>query len=281
MAKAVSIAVYVVAALISVFGGFICYNFLSADLKGKAVAEYEKLKDKNLERIHKNGDKYYAYNALKAKMLREGITYRLGEKVTPFDYVMMRIGICVAAFFVGFLLNPALGFLFLILAYVAVPLNYSSENKKDNNEMLDDIANINGVLALQVKNGVYITNVVYECYRVCKNKRLKKALLELSVEIDSVGISKAVDGFMAKFDNPHVNMFGKCIKQVDASGQAEQFFKDLGDAIDSINKAITIKEEQKAKTVGGIFQTLSFIAAILFAFYVLYISTFGGMDSLF
>ena len=135
--------------------------------------------------------------------------------------------------------------------------------------MMDDIASVFGIVSLQIKNGVFLTEVIYECYLTVEHPRLKKALLELSMEIEKFGsISEASVSFRSKFENKYLDTFAKTLEQAEVTGAAADLFKDIEGQIDGINEAIAIREEKKVDNMAFLFQTLVFVGAMLFVVYI-------------
>ena len=262
--------------------GLVLYNFLKADLKQRAINKYNDLKEVRIQRIKLDPDKYYVYIDMQKEMTRKGITYRLGGNFTPVDYVLLRAGIATAAFIAGSLINLLVGVVFCVFAIVFVPYNFDFENKQDNKSMLKDIGQIYTILSLQIKNGVPLSKVIYECYRSCQQKRLKQALLEFSLDIDNfANVHDATEEFRGKFTNPHIEMFAKCIDQVVDTGQSASFFEDLNASVESIHKAINLMEEEKANNLGLLFNTLIFVGILIYVFYVIVLMAFSGGAGLF
>ncbi|MCR5720568.1 MAG: hypothetical protein K6F84_08380 [Lachnospiraceae bacterium] len=277
-------AVYAFAILISLAIGYLAFKFLSADFRAILLKQYQKAESSYLKRVKRDQNKNYAYLQMKENMKKTGITYRMSTEkyeFTPFAYAMFRIALCFLAAFVGLLISPLIAVLFAFIMYLAVPLNFSRENKADNDDMLEDIGAINSILALQIKNGVFITDIIYECFRIAKNERLKKALLELSIELENSNPFSAIDNFRCKFDNQHINMFAKCIEQLEKVGQEAQFFDSLNKSISSINSAIAIKEQQRVENIGSLFETLMFLGIIVFVLYITFATMSSGVGKIF
>lgn len=257
------------ALLISAFVAVISYCLLKVDLKTKAKERYSKIRDENFRKTEEDSDKKLAYTSMEDKLLSQGIKYRMGDSFSPFDYTVFRMIVCLGAGILGLLYQPWLGIMLILLAYFGVPFYFKHEDQTDNDDMLSDIGQMNSIVALQVKNGVFLSKVIYECYRATSNQRLKKALLELSIDIENFSsISDAANNFRKKFNNKHIDMFAKTLEQVQESGQSAQLFEDLVSSVKGINEAIAIKEEARTKRIGFFFETLLFLAPMIFIFYV-------------
>jgi len=147
--------------------------------------------------------------------------------------------------------------------------------------MLSDMGQVYGIVALQLKNGVYLSDVIYDCFLSTQQPRLKKALLELSIDIENFAtVGEAAVRFRQKFnDNKYIDTFAKTLEQADETGNAVQIFEDVAENLNSINKAITRRLEHKAEMKGFLFQTLIFVGLILFIVFIIMLM-FSDMGSL-
>lgn len=239
------------------------------DIKGNVLKEYEELKNKNRNKLAKNPRKKFAAEIMDDTMLATGIKYRMGDRFTPFDYTAFRIAICIGFGLVGVIIGPAYLVVGVLLGLFGVPYYFNHENEYDNGEMLDDIAQMYSTVALQAKNGIHISKIIYECYMVCQQPRLKKALLEMATDIDKFGsVEDAAKRFRAKFTNAHIDTFAKTLEQATETGNAVQMFEDIQANIDGIQEAINIRKESQVKMQSFVWQTIIFCSIILFVVYI-------------
>ena len=252
--------------LTGVFLGFLFSEATIRKLKNK----YAETKDAYARGCNNNPDKKFAYDEIEAKLMAQGIKYRMGNDFSPFDYMIFRLALSFGAGIVSMIFNVWLFPVAFLLMFVLIPFYFAEQNSNDNEYMLPDIANLNSLVALQVKNGVFISKVIYECFRVVENKRLRKALLELAIDMETFSsIRQAAERFRAKFTSPYLDTFAKTLEQVQDSGNSTEFFEDIQSSVASINAAIAIREENKAKQVAGFFQILLFVGPVLIVFYIL------------
>jgi len=275
----VSIVEFLICGMVFVFG----FVLLNQDLKAKAKATYGQLRDDYAEKAKDDPEKLTAYHAMERKMLSKGISYRLGSAATPFDYMMIRLVVCIGLGIVGMMIGGILLLpIGMLLGFILVPFLFNNENRNDNEEMLVDIGQIYGIVSLQLKNGIYISNVIYECHLSVENPRLKKALLELSIDIDKFGtVGEAAERFRSKFENKYIETFAKTLEQSDLTGQSIQLFEDLLKNIEHINEAISIRTEKKVENKGMLFTMLIFLAIIIFVMYITVSGVAGALGSMF
>ena len=251
--------------------------FARMDMKSKATSAYDKARDKYKERFNLRTEKKHMYEAIEEKLLSRGIKFRMGSGFSPFDYLVLRVLFGLLLGFLGMLMEPLLIIPGVLLGYYGVAWYFKHEDQYDNGEMMEDIGSMYGVVALQLKNKIYLADVIYECALTVKYKRLKQALLELNMEYKQFAdIRTATDSFRRKFNNEYIDMFAKTIEQAETSGDAVDLFRDMESQINGINEALNIRKERKIKTAADIFMVLIFIGAVLFIGYTM-VSMMSGM----
>lgn len=255
---------------IALLVGLFLAGLFRQDLKHKLQKKYLSARDKSFSKTQRNPEKKFAYDAMEEKLLAQGIKYRMGAEFSPFDYMVFRLLISFGLGLVCMLIKPWFfpgGF---AAGYVMVPLYFKQEDGNDNERMLPDIGQMNSIVALQIKNGVFISKVIYECYRSVENARLKQALLELSIDIENfASVKQAAQRFRKKFNNPYIDGFAKTLEQVQDTGKSLEFFEDILSRVESINDAIAIRQEHKAEQVAGFFQILLFLGPVILVFYII------------
>lgn len=266
-----NILLLITAAAAAVIGAIVTFEFLKIDVKQKAKSLYQKTKDRSYAQMSGNASKKFNYDAMEEKMTASGIKYRMGNSFSPFDYEIFRAGISIGIGLLGMLLNPYYFLPGVLIGMLLVPYYFRHEDKYDNNEMLPDIVQIYGIIGLQLKSGIFLSKVIYECYRATENPRLKKALLEFSLDIENFSdVKGAAVSFRKKFNNSYIDTFAKTIEQADDTGNAVQIFEDIEKQMKNLNEAVTMKQENKAKRVGFVFETVIFLGIMLFMVYLLY-----------
>jgi hypothetical protein len=254
----------------AVVTGLFLASLFSEDMRRKFKKRYRMAKDQYTEKQRGTADKRFAYDEIDEKLMSQGIKYRMGKDFSPFDYVVFRLACSLGAGIVAMFFKIWFFPVAFFLIFIGIPVYFKQENGNDNEDMLPDIANLNSLVALQVKNGVFLTKVIYECYRVVENPRLKDALLELSIDMETFSsIRSAAERFRKKFTSPYLDTFAKTLEQMQDTGQSLEFFEDIQSSVASINEAIAIREEARAERTAGIFQVMLFIGPVLIVFYIL------------
>ena len=281
MSKGITIAIICLMAFIVVMTTYVATYLYRMDLKNLVKGKYKQIKQKRYDKSRRDLDKRIEYDMIDDMLLRKGAKYRVGDNFSPFDYMVLRLLIGVLLSLVGLLLSPLFVPVGFAVGYYVVPFYFDNENRYDNKDMLDDIAAMFGIVSLQVRNGVYITHVIYECYLSTGHPRLKKALKELSLEMEKFGnVKEAAISFRSKFENQHIDSFSKTLEQSEETGNAADLLKDLENQIESINEAIAIREEKKVASKAFFVQTMVFLGGMLFIGYImvtLFASALGDM----
>ena len=270
MSTYITWAVLCLMVFIAIMMAIVASYLYKMDLINLVKGKYKVIKQRRYEVSRRDIDKRVEYDMIDEMLLRKGAKYRMGDNFSPFDYLMLRLLIGLLIGLVGLLAHPlfmAAGFL---IGYHLVPFYFDYENKNDGKDMMDDVASIFGIVSLQLRNSVYLSQVIYECYLSTTHPRLKKALLELSLEMEKFGsVKEAAVSFRSKFDDKYLDAFSKTLEQTEETGNAADLLKDLENQIDGINEAIAIREEQKVNSTSFFVQTLVFVAAMVFMVYIL------------
>ncbi|MBR4607811.1 MAG: type II secretion system F family protein [Lachnospiraceae bacterium] len=266
----VKMAAMVVKIFAAAVTGIFLGSLFSEGARRKMKRRYRDAKESYAQSHTSNPDKKFAYDELEAKLLSQGIKYRMGKDFSPFDYIVFRLACALGAGIFSMFFKIWFFPVTFFLVFVFIPIYFKQEDGNDNEAMLPDISNLNSLVALQMKNGVFLSKVIYECYRVVENKRLKDALLELALDMENFSnIRQAAERFRAKFTSPYLDTFAKTLEQAQDSGNSVEFFEDIQSDVASINEAIAIREEAKAERTAGIFQVMLFIGPVLIVFYIL------------
>ena len=246
-------------------------------LKGK----YKQIKQRRFDKSRQDLDKRIEYDMIDEMLLRKGAKFRMGDNFSPFDYLMLRLLVGVLFAFIGLVINPLFVIVGFLLGYYMVSFYFEYENKNDSKDMMDDVAAMFGIVSLQLRNGVYLSQVIYECYLNTTHPRLKKALLELSLEMEKFGnVKEAAVSFRSKFEDKYLDSFSKTLEQAEETGNAVDLLKDLENQVEGINEAIAIREEQKVNNTAFFMQTLVFLGALAFMVYVLFSMFSSSMKDL-
>lgn len=220
------------------------------------------------ENMKRAKGKSFNYEYMDAFINKYGVNFMI-KGITPVGYVALKLIASLFVMVVAMHENVVLGLAFGPACYYILDFIFIESNKSDNKLMLDDIKNVYDTLRIQIKAGVYITSVLTDCYLVVKNKRLKKAFLELTSDIAAKNdLEESLDRFTYKFDNQYIDNLATVIKQSMTTGQAGKMFDDIKGQINDIENAMVEAEKQRINAQILIVQALMYVAILVSTVYL-------------
>lgn len=236
---------------------YLIYVLFSSILNKNSISKFTLKIDKNFK---KNDRGLFSYDKIESYLKSMGLEEVFGREIAPTEFIMTKV-ILSLLLFTGFLKEGVIfGILFGILAFFLPDILIRISNSSDNEDMLPDLKRVYDTLRIQTKAGVFFTTSLTECYLVVKNKRLKKALLEMNnIILTKNDIDEAIEGFNSKFENQYIDTFCIVIKQSIESGKMVQILQDLSSQIEDIQEAINIKLAEKVKSKLQLLQFLIYI----------------------
>lgn len=220
------------------------------------------------ENMKRAKGKSFNYDYMDAFINKYGVNFMI-KGITPVGYVALKLVASVFVMLVTMHENVVLGLAFGPACYYILDFIFIESNKSDNKLMLEDIKNVYDTLRIQIKAGVYITSVLTDCYLVVKNKRLKKAFLELTSDIAAKNdLEESLDRFTYKFDNQYIDNLATVIKQSMTTGQAGKMFDDIKGQINDIENAMVEAEKQRINAQILTVQALMYVAILVSTVYL-------------
>lgn len=220
------------------------------------------------ENMKRAKGKSFNYEYMDAFINKYGVNFMI-KGITPVGYVALKLIASLFVMVVTMHENVVLGLAFGPACYYILDFIFIESNKSDNKLMMEDIKNVYDTLRIQIKAGVYITSVLTDCYLVVKNKRLKKAFLELTSDIAAKNdLEESLDRFTYKFDNQYIDNLATVIKQSMTTGQAGKMFDDIKGQINDIENAMVEAEKQRINTQIIIVQALMYVAILVSTVYL-------------
>ena len=220
------------------------------------------------ENMKRAKGKSFNYDYMDAFINKYGVNFMI-KGITPVGYVALKLIASLFVMIVTMHENVVLGLAFGPACYYILDFIFIESNKSDNKLMLEDIKNVYDTLRIQIKAGVYITSVLTDCYLVVKNKRLKKAFLELTSDIAAKNdLEESLDRFTYKFDNQYIDNLATVIKQSMTTGQAGKMFDDIKGQINDIENAMVEAEKQRINAQILIVQALMYMAILVSTVYL-------------
>jgi pilus assembly protein TadC len=229
--------------------------------KVKEAVWKKKLKD------NKKG--YFSYLRIEKYLVSNGSPLGL----TPYTFLQWKIisGILFMLLLVKEV-NLLAGIVGLIGGFFLLDIMIYASNKSDNEKIIGDLSGIYDSLKIQTKAGVFITSAIGECYLIAKNKRFKKALLELNADLVlKKDLDGAIDKFNSKFNCPHIDSFCATIKQSAESGKCSQALNDLASQIKEINMVLEYQKSNRMSRKITMLQIAILIGIIAILLYSVFI----------
>lgn len=199
---------------------------------------------------------------------QHGADFNLGiSKI--WQYIALRLFIALGIFLVSneilnIWFSIALGIIGLYVPDVIV----KELNKSDNEKMFQDLKAVYDTLRIQTSAGIYVTNALMDCYLVVKNKRLKKALKQLSIDIiGDRDIDRAVNSLSVKFHNDYIDEFVTIITQFIQTGQLVKVLEELNKQMINIEDLMNQKRESKVERKMLTIVLLFFVGILAIAIY--------------
>lgn len=220
---------------------FVCFlRFRESGEEEKVLRAYRELQGFLRKRSTDGG----IYQRLQEWLVRNGADFHFGEWVNPARYALL----CLLSGLIGYLVlrlfGAAYGPVGLVL-FGGLPVALTLYmNNADNEKFLPELKLVYHALEVQIKAGVYVIDALAECYGSVREKRLKKALLDLSGNIVmKADIHDSLEQFRNKFDNRYIDALCITILQALESGQAVELLRDLSEQVKDMEESVLEKKK--------------------------------------
>lgn len=263
--------------IVAYMAGSTTYKLSSEHIMSKAYKKFNSTRiDKINEMLLNTKNDKNNYEVIEHRLKSYGYKYYFAN-MQPYRYVQTKILGAVAGVIIGMLLGTffeaviltriVLGVIGGILGYNAIDLYTIYLNKQDNEAIVDDVRIIMAAMRVQGSANVFITDIITECYYEIKNKRFKKALLELTGEIRAKqDINDAVDEMKNKFNNRYIDSLCTVIKQLLKSGRSSNMIDYINKQMTALQREMITKEKRKTDTDKIVSTFIIFILIMMFIF---------------
>lgn len=242
-----------------------------SNLAGKG---YESL----VEKMRHSKFKAFDYEELDSYIKCSGLDYMSNGKITPVSYMFLKIGFALIGTFAGLQVSFLFSLVLMVIGYNMLDFILDQSDKSDNKAMLHDIKSVYDTLRIQTKAGVYITSVLTDCYLVVQNKRLKKALLNLTSDIAAKNdMEGALNSLKGKFRNEYVDTMVIIIKQSLQTGQASKMFDDIKGQINDLEAAMILNEKAKIQSKITTVQVLIYMLIVAITLFIAFMALQEGL----
>lgn len=208
-----------------------------------------------------------------------GVSYMVKREISVYSFISLRVLfsiICVIISCLYFndyfnIFNYIYICCLAVFGYFIPVIFIRLSNVFDNAAMLEDIKIMYDTLTIQSKSGVYIADILTECYLLVRVSRLKTALRELSNYIYTKhDLSQGLQDFNSKFSNIYIDMLVMTIEQSLKSGQTVQMFQDIAQQIQQVEYALYEKEKRRAENKMLAYQLAVYFAILIVVVYAMF-----------
>lgn len=224
--------------------------------------QLDKLLDMSVNQVKRNR-KWYENR--KIYLSRMGINYRMGKNVLPEEYLLLQIFCASGCGLLGIILIGFPGILGAVLGFYLPELIFRSLDENDNKQILKEVKGIYDTIQIKTQGGMFLTSAITECYKNTRNKRLKKALLEMSGQIIAKSnLTETIDEFNLKFKNKYIDNLCIILKQSLDTGKTVEIMKSIQDQLSDMQEAVNLQMRNRLNSrvmleLVLIFLTLIFI----------------------
>lgn len=254
---------------------FVIYYFWTSGLVAQLGADGKTKVKELIMRSLSGSSKTYNYNSIDLKLKQLGVKFYY-PWMNPVTYICIKAGLTIIGAILGFIaFSWIVAILIGFICWNIPDFIFKLSDKSDNDAIVEDIISIYDTLRLQTKAGIYLSTSLVECYTVVRNRRLKKAMLELTSEILAKNdIVNSIEDFSTKFDNSYIDSFGVIIRQGIESGQIVKILDDIGNQLKDLKHLINEKEKKKVESQILFCELLIYIGIILLTIFIV----MGSMD---
>lgn len=194
-------------------------------------------KSMDIREVIERNDKLNEYIIKKEKRLRSyGAEFFIKDGITLSRWyvykLLMGLVFMMIAFFLAAIFEAPIKFPFLLIGFVVgffiLDLYLKLSNKKSNTDMLFDVMEMSRSVLYSIRGGQYISDALKLAVLVVSNKRLKKAMIEVNMNLSSnQPIDKCLEELEQSFDNAEISAFATVIRSLMTTGQVEEALKAL------------------------------------------------------
>lgn len=259
----------------------VCYAGLMATLAvraGKVKIDWKEQMDRLLAvsgRQLKGNRK--RYEERKVYLSRIGAGYLAGRTVLPEEYLLVQISSALAACFLEGVLFGKVGLLGAAVGFFLPGMFLAIKNGRDNKRILRDVKGIYDTIQIKTQGGMFLTSAITECYKNTRNRRLKKALYEMSGQIIAKNdITETIDTFNMKFKNPYIDNLCIILKQSLDSGKTVEIMESIQDQLADMQNAVNLQIRNRLNAKVLFVQMLLYLVIVAFCISVSFAAV--GMD---
>lgn len=190
------------------------------------------------------------YEDKKVFLSQMGVNYLLKRTVLPEEYLLFRLSVSICFCVAGIALcNVIIGTLLGLLGYYLPAFILEKSNEKNNKRMLKDVKIIYDTIQIKTQGGMFLTDAISECYRNVRNKRLKRALYEMSGKmIVNHDLEETIDELNMKFKDKYIDNLCIILKQALDSGKTVEILESVQDQMADMQDVLALQMKNRVNT---------------------------------
>ncbi len=156
-------------------------------------------------------------------------------------------------------------------------------DRKQNKEMLDDIAYLYDAVQIQLSSSIYVVAAVSNALIYIKNRRLKKALEELCRSLALGGdVRSAARDFREKFNNAYLDAFCNVLVQTATeTGESGKLIEDMARQLTALKATGFTTKKKEVENLLQLCIIAIFVVFTALIFYLCIAGMTGSVDILF
>ena len=128
-------------------------------------------------------------------------------------------------------------------------------------------------IQIKTQGGMFLTDAISECYRNVGNRRLKRALYEMSGKmIVNHDMEATIDEFNLKFKDKYIDNLCIILKQALDSGKTVEIMESVQDQMTDMQSVIAMQARNRAKQKVFWLEVVIFFVAFILAMYMAVLS---------
>lgn len=220
---------------------------------------------------------FFEYERWEQYLCANGAVYHYGKWINPVSYLALCLLSSLGIFAIGTMWGLFIGCIAGMAGFFLPGLLLEYLNKKDNEQMLQELDLIYSALSIQIRAGVYITDALAECYGSVSQVRLREALQNLSGDIVmKADLDNALERFQRQFNNRYIDSLCITIMQATESGQAVELLGDIAEQIKDMELILQQKKKEKLNRSVTFYQLGIFALILVLVLYACVVHLFSA-----
>jgi tight adherence protein C len=254
-----------VAVIISVMVGVIVYDMATSKTLKNTLNSTEK-GIANMTKGLKGTREQDLYSEIEQFLIKNGIYFMSNGKVSTEKFILFQLLTVILMIIVCMRLNQKL-IILAIPAGIIIPIAIVKlSNSQDNDKMQGDIERCINTMAIEIKHGVHVQDLVFDLFMQVKNRRLKKAILELAanINIDAQNVVVYIEEFKSKFNEEQIEQIGDLILQSVNQENTDKIVDAVKFRLGVIQSEKEARERKRTERITSSMNILIYLVILIF-----------------